>query len=317
MRDPGPVRDVRRRGRRGIPGVRTRASPPRAADPWSPFSLLGSAVDVAVGRWRSSALGDRRPRRRVSRRAEAEQAAALSRQMRRTASSGSPARVSVDEIGRLACAFGVRPVRAQQQPVDPDVGRAVRHIVLPERRHPDVLAEHVARMVAKYPGLRLAASSSRCRRSGHPHGAVLDAGHAQPRESLEDLVAHGGAVEVRSRRGPWSRCCAAASGTANSRPPPAPTSARGRRSRRARRAWRPRPPASAARPQNAVVHRVERRPVAARHRDRCVAHVDHDGAGVEHGAARPRRPSARAAGYRARRTSAPRRRSPSPRRATD
>ena len=72
-------------------------------------------------------------------------------------------------------------------------------------------------------------------------------------EALEDQVAQGGGVEVADGPALGDDPPAAASGTASSRPRRAPTSARGRRSPRCRRGSATTTPASAARPQNAVV----------------------------------------------------------------
>ena len=58
---------------------------------------------------------------------------------------GQPGQRVGHEVDGLAGALGVRPVRAGQQTIHPDVLEQRSHVVLPERRDPHVLAEHPPR----------------------------------------------------------------------------------------------------------------------------------------------------------------------------
>ena len=99
----------------------------------------------------------------------------------------------VEEVLRLREPLAVRPVGAEQDALDRQVPGQLVDALLDERRDPAVLDElvlRVARVVAA-----VAQVLERLQQRRHPGGAVLDVGHLQAREPLEQAGARRGCTE--------------------------------------------------------------------------------------------------------------------------
>ena len=90
----------------------------------------------------------------------------------------------------------MRRVGSQEQPVDAGVGEEGVDVVLPKRRDPHVLAEDVAGVLAEVSGVAVGGVVDPVEHVRDPGGAVLDAGHAQSWEALEEELTQRGEEEV-------------------------------------------------------------------------------------------------------------------------
>ncbi len=93
-------------------------------------------------------------------------------------------------------ALGVRPVRAEQDPLDRQVSGQVFDVVLDEWRHPAVLDELLDRVRGEHPGILTAQHVQRVEAPWHPVRPVLDVGDLEAGKALEQLVCHQHGGEV-------------------------------------------------------------------------------------------------------------------------
>ena len=116
--------------------------------------------------------------------------------MRRTSLVRKTLKRLGNEVRGLPGAFGMRPVRPEEEPVGADVAQQLRNAVLPERRDPDVLPEEAARMLREVARVAVGRVVETVEEVRDPRGPVLDARHTQPRMPFKEPVAEGGCVEV-------------------------------------------------------------------------------------------------------------------------
>ena len=117
-----------------------------------------------------------------------------------------------------ANALGVRPVGAEQDPLDREVPGELVDALLDERRHPAVLDELVVGLLWNSPRF-WPQDLERLQQRRHPRAAVLDVGDAHAGEALEELVRPRGctakswtsrcfmSIATNGSNAPSSACC--------------------------------------------------------------------------------------------------------------
>ena len=93
------------------------------------------------------------------------------------------------------------PVRAEQDPVSSDRLDQLRHVVLEERRHPEVPLELLHRIAAERARDLDMGGSQLVQQRLHPPGSRLDGRDPQVGVTLEELVGEERGDAVAYRRG--------------------------------------------------------------------------------------------------------------------